>query len=134
MGERDRGVAGAGARGAVTRRRPDLVGLTVVDDGEGTVTVTVAGAHLAQGLAELRGCVLPAIPGGTETLRIDLGEVDCLSSVSVATLLRVKRVCVARRIRLELDRPTSRGRALMVRAGLRDVLESRVGLEPTAAR
>jgi anti-anti-sigma regulatory factor len=113
----------------MTRRMPDLVGLTVVDDGEGTVTVTLVGEHLAQGLVELRRCVLHVLPGGTDTLRIDLREVDCLSSVSVATLLRVKRVCVARRIALVLDRPTSRGRALLVRTGLRDVLESRDVLE-----
>ncbi|MDQ2756420.1 MAG: STAS domain-containing protein [Actinomycetota bacterium] len=123
-------LVGSGARArtrvSATRRHHELVGLSVVDDGEGTVTVTLDGAHLAQGLVELRRCALHVLPGGTDTLRIDLRGVDHLSSVCVATLLRVKRVCVARRIHLVLDRPTGRGQSLLVRTGLRDVLEAGV--------
>ncbi|MEO3938085.1 hypothetical protein V3N99_15200 [Dermatophilaceae bacterium Soc4.6] len=102
-----------------------LIGLRVSDDGDGTVSVALDGAHLAQGLVELR-CLPTVLPGGTDTLRIDLRAADHLSSISVATLLRVKRVCVARRIHLVLERPTGRGHGRLVREGLRDVLESAV--------
>ncbi len=108
------------------RRTDALVGLRVLDDGEGAVTVVLDGDHLGQGLAELRLGLAVILPGGTHTLTIDLVGIDRLSSVCVATLLRVKRVCLAWHVHLILQRPGARSRDLLVRTGLRDVLEATV--------
>lgn len=115
---------GVAPRTASPTPAPRLDGLLVADDGAGTVTVRIDGSRLAQGLAGLRWHLTPILPGGTDVLRIDLQDVDRLSSVCVAALLRVKRACVARRIQVVLDRPTSRSRDLLKRTGLGDVLET----------
>ena len=114
----------AGGRLPSGRRTDEMVGLRVHDDGEGTVTVVLDGAHPAQGLLELRLCLTRILPGGTHTLTIDLTGVDRPSSVCIATLLRVKRVCVAWHVHLVLQRPGRRSRDLLARTGLRDVLEA----------
>ena len=120
------GGATAHSRLPSGRRTEALVGLRVLDDGKGAVTVVLDGDHLGQGLVELRLCLAGILPGGTHTLTIDLAGVDRLSSVCVATLLRVKRVCLAWHVRLVLHRPGAHSRDLLARTGLRDVLEATV--------
>jgi len=100
-----------------------MTGLTLLGRDDQTVRVALDGRVMAQGLGDLRWRLPQMLAGGTETLVVDVAEVDRLSSTAIATLLWVKRSCAARRVRVVLSRPSDHTARVLKRTGLDAVLE-----------
>lgn len=111
------------ASGATTPAGVDPVGVRVTDRGDGVVTVALRGDQLAAGLNELRWRLGQLVPGSAHTVRLDLSELDHLSSACIATLLWVRRACTARHVHVVLVGAGGRSRDQLRRTGLGRVLE-----------
>ncbi len=64
-----------------------MTGLTLLGRDDQTVRVALDDRVMAQGLGDLRWRLPQLLAGGTDTLVVDVAEVDRLSSTAIATLL-----------------------------------------------
>ena len=96
-----------------TAAPPDLRTLVRLDD-----------AMVARGLADLRSSAAHVLSNGGSVLVVDLSAVERLTSTVVGALLWVRRLCVARQVRLVLDGLTDQHVAVLRRTGLAAALES----------
>lgn len=91
---------------------------TVEHDGARALEVHLQQSTLLRDLSLLRRELPPVLRGGHGTVTVDLGSVDRLSSVTLAALLRVKRLCLLHGVEMRVLNPRGRSRSVMRRCGL----------------
>lgn len=117
-----------------TRLEGLMNGMSVLSRETHRVVVALDDDALAQSLGDLRSRLAEVLIDGQATLVIDVSGVERLSSATIAALLRVKRQCLTRRVRVVLRSPSSRSRDILTRGGLAAVLEIEPAAVPAAAR
>ncbi len=90
--------------------------------GEGAVTVVLQPGDPANGVVDLRQ-VVACVLGGARTLVVDASRIDHLSSTVITALLWAQRRCGARGGSVVVRDPSRRSLEMLVRTGLKDVLD-----------
>jgi anti-anti-sigma factor len=91
------------------------------------VVVELRPEDLPHALLDLHRVVTHAVLQGACRVVVDTSQVDCLTSTTITALLWARRRCVARGGAVVVRNPSARSMDLIIRTGLRDVLEVEAG-------
>lgn len=86
--------------------------------GERALEVTLDPDTLLQDLSGIKRKLAPILLDGHGVVSVDIAAVDSLSSVTVAALLRIKRLCLARGVEMRVCNPNARNLSVMRRCGM----------------
>ncbi len=86
--------------------------------GERSLEVTLDPETLLADLSGIKRKLAPILLDGRGVVSVDIGAVDSLSSVTVAALLRIKRICLARGVEMRVCNPNARNLSVMRRCGM----------------
>ena len=86
--------------------------------GERALEVTLDPETLLQDLSGIKRKLAPILLDGHGVVSVDIAAVDSLSSVTVAALLRIKRICLARGVEMRVCNPNARNLSVMRRCGM----------------
>ena len=91
---------------------------TVEHDDGPALEVVLDQSTMLRDLSALRTNLPGILLSGHGTVTVDVAAVDRLSSVTVAALLRVKRLCLTDGVEMRIRNPNSRNRRVMRRCGM----------------
>jgi anti-anti-sigma regulatory factor len=91
---------------------------TVQRDGGPALEVVLDQETMLRDLSDLRHELPKILLGEHGRVTVDVGSVDRLSSVTVAALLRVKRLCLLHGIEMRVRNTGGRNRSVMRRCGM----------------
>ncbi|WP_404386966.1 lipid asymmetry maintenance protein MlaB [Humibacillus xanthopallidus] len=100
---------------------------TVEHDGGPALEVVLDQRTLLRDLSALRTNLPGILLSGHGTVTVDVAAVERLSSVTVAALLRVKRLCLMHGVEMRVANPSSRNRSVMRRCGMVETERTRPG-------
>ncbi len=92
--------------------------------GERSLEVTLDPETLLADLTGIKRKIAPILLDGHGVVSVDIGAVDSLSSVTVAALLRIKRICLARGVEMRVSNPNARNLSVMRRCGMLRAIDS----------